>query len=391
MINKLTENVFSVGVKDPNLRVFDIIMQTENGTTYNSFLIKGSKKTALVEMVKDKFHSDHIQNLKSIIDINEIDYIVISHCEPDHSGSLEEFLKLCPNAKIIGSRAASNFLPNIINRDLDIQVVKDSDTISLGDITLEFIMAPFLHWPDTMFTRVIEDNLLITSDMFGCHYYSADTIYDDADNIPAQEYYFNVIMEPFSDYIKKTLKRISNIKIDIICPSHGPILKDPEKIINLYSKWIKNKGKLNNPKKIVIAYASAYGYTREIAETFKKEMISLGYAVNIFDLQYEKLEDVIAAVNDAEALMVGTPTFNRDALAPIWDLMTSLSAIKQRNMPGCAFGSYGWSGEGAMMLTSRMKLLGMKIIEPYKVRLKPSKDDIKGAVEYVKQFAELID
>lgn len=391
MTHKLTNNVYSVGVDDSTLRVFDIIMKTENGTTYNSYLIKGSKKTALVEMVKDGFQEEHIKNLKEVIDVTTIDYIVVSHCEPDHSGSLESFLELCPNAQVIGSRAASNFLPNIVNHDLDVKVVGDGDTLDLGDVTLEFIMAPFLHWPDTMFTYVKEDKVLITSDMFGCHYYNENTIFDDADDVlPAQDYYFNVIMEPFSDYAVKTLERISNTEIDMICPSHGPILKDPKKIIDQYTEWTKDVTKVNDPKKVAIVYVSAYGYTRKLAQTFEKELTDMGYVVKSMDAQHVELGEIIAEINDSDALMVGSPTFNRDALPPIWDVMTSLSAIKQRNMPGCAFGSYGWSGEGANMLTARMKSIGLKIIDPLRVRLKPSEQDIADAVTFAKQFAELI-
>ncbi len=392
MTTKLTENVFSVGVSDPNLRVFDVVMATESGTTYNSYLIKGSKKTALVEMVKEKFHKDHVRNLKEIIDVSTIDYIVISHCEPDHSGSLGLFLELCPNAQIIGSQATSNLLPNILNKELDIKVVKDNDTISLGNIELEFVMAPFLHWPDTMFTYVKQDKLLITSDVFGCHYYNENTIFDDFESglSEAQDYYYHVIMDPYRTYVQPMLDKIENFEIDMLCPAHGPIIKNPEGIINHYKEWIKDVGVKNNPRKAVITYASAYGYTRALAVTFEEELRNAGFEVASFDVQNVPVAEILKAIDKADALLFGSPTFTRDALPPIWDVLSRISAVAYRDKPACAFGSYGWSGESSINITVRLKQLGFKIIDPFRVRLKPSEEQIEEAREYIKGFIETI-
>ncbi|MCK5130279.1 MAG: FprA family A-type flavoprotein [Clostridiales bacterium] len=387
MNNKLTQNVYSVGVKDPELRVFDVVMHTDMGTTYNSYLIKGSEKTVLVEMVKDGFYDEHVKNIKELIDIAEIDYIVVSHCEPDHSGSLEKFLKLCPNVQIVGSRATSNFLPNIVNKELDIQVVGDGDTISLGDINIEFTMAPFLHWPDTIFTYVKEDRLLITSDVFGCHYYNAETIYDDVDDLfPAQDYYYKVIMEPYRPHVVSMLKKIEGLDIKLLCPAHGPIIKRPSEIVNHYKQWTKDVGKVNDPKKAVITYVSAYGYTRTLAGVFEREFKGAGYEVVSLDAQHVALGDILKEIDNADVVMFGSPTFNRDALEPIWNVMTSLSAVKYRNIPAAAFGSYGWSGEGSINLTARLKQLGFKITDPFRARLKPSDEEIGDATIYIKEF-----
>lgn len=391
MTYKLTEKVFSVGVSDPNLRVFDVIMATENGTTYNSFLIKGSEKTAIVEMVKERFHEEHVKNIKELVDIASVDYIVISHCEPDHSGSLAAFLELCPNAQVVGSQAAGNFIPNIINREIDVKVVKDHDTISLGDVELEFFTAPFLHWPDTMFTYVKGENLLITSDVFGCHYYNTNTIFDDGPGLlGAQDFYYHVIMHPYRTYVEPMLKKIENLEIDMICPAHGPIIKDTEAIIGHYKEWIKDVGAKNQPKKAVITYVSAYGYTRTLAKTFEEELKNAGFDVQSLDAQDVPAEKILEAIDKADALLFGSPTFTRDALPPIWDVLSRISAVAYRNKPACAFGSYGWSGEGSINITARLKQLGFKIIDPYRVRLKPSEEQIQEAREYIKGFMELV-
>lgn len=392
MTEKLSKNVTSVGVSDPNLRVFDVVMATESGTTYNSFLIKGSEKTALVEMVKEKFHDEHVKNIKEVVDVSSIDYIVISHCEPDHSGSLGAYLELCPNAQVVGSQAASNFLPNILNRDLDVKVVKDHDTLSLGDVELEFFTAAFLHWPDTIFTYVKEDKLLITSDVFGCHYNNENTIYDDGAGglLAAQDYYYHVIMNPYRTFVAPMLKKIADLEIDMICPAHGPFIKKPEAIINHYKQWTKNVGVKNDPKKAVITYASAYGYTRVLAQTFEEELKVAGFAVETFDVQDAEVDKILTAIDGADAVLFGSPTFTRDALPPVWDVLTRISAVAYRNKPACAFGSYGWSGEASINITSRLKELGFKIIDPYRVRFKPSEKEIEQAREYIKGFMEIV-
>ncbi len=393
MTTKLTKNVFSVGVSDPNLRVFDVVMETESGTTYNSFLIKGSEKTALVEMVKEKFHDEHVANLKELVDISSIDYIIVSHCEPDHSGSLGMFLELCPNAQVVGSNATGNFIPLIVNKDIDVKVVKDGDSISLGDIDLEFYMAPFLHWPDTMLTYVKQEKTLITSDVFGCHYYSEDTIYDtdESDGLKyAQDYYYHVIMHPYRTYVKPMLDKVEKLDIELICPAHGPMIKHVDEIIDHYKEWTKEVGVKNTPKKAAIIYVSAYGYTRTIANAFHEELKTLGFDSELLDAQNVSVDEALAAIDKADAILFGSPTFTRDALPPIWDILSRISAVAYRNKPACAFGSYGWSGEGSINITSRLKQLGFKIIDPFRVRLKPSDDEIAEAREYLKGFVETI-
>ncbi len=393
MTTQLTKNVFSVGVSDPNLRVFDVVMATESGTTYNSFLIKGSEKTAVVEMVKEKFHDDHIANLKELVDLSTIDYVIISHCEPDHSGSLGKFLELCPNAQVIGSNATSNFIPQILNDDIKVKAVKDGDTISLGDIDLEFYMAPFLHWPDTMLTYVKQDKALITSDVFGCHYYCEDTIYDADESKGlkyAQDYYYHVIMHPYRTYVKPMLDKVEKLDVELICPAHGPFIKHVDEIISHYKEWTKDVGIKNDPKKAAIIYVSAYGYTRALANTFNDELKKLGFDVELLDAQNVSIDEALAAIDKADAVIFGSPTFTRDALPPIWDILSRISAVAYRNKPACAFGSYGWSGEGSMNITARLKQLGFKIIDPYRIRLKPSDEEIEAARDYIKDFAATI-
>ena len=196
MVHNITDKIYYVGVKNPDLKIFDVIMHTKYGTSYNAYVVKGSEKTALVEMVKDGYNKEHMDYVKEIVALESIDYIVMSHTEPDHSGSLEEYLSINPNATVVATHSACNFLKAIVNKEFKHQVVKEGDTIDLGGVSLEFIMAPNLHWPDTMFTYVKEEKALITGDMFGCHFAGKD-IYDEdfsPELIDAQKYYFDVII-----------------------------------------------------------------------------------------------------------------------------------------------------------------------------------------------------
>ena len=200
---EVKNNIYWVGALDPNLRVFDIIMYTPYGTTYNSYVVKGSNKTAVFETVKAQFFDQYLERLNSLgVNPSEIDYIVVDHTEPDHAGSVSKLLKLAPNAKVVGSKIAIDFLKDIVNEDFEHIVVNHGDTLSLGNKTLEFISAPFLHWPDSMYTYIPEDKALITCDSFGSHY-SCEEVFNDL--VPKEEkiiwMLLDTIMIVFLDHI----------------------------------------------------------------------------------------------------------------------------------------------------------------------------------------------
>ena len=198
---ELKKNLYWTGIKDKDLRVFDIIMETEFGTTYNSYLIKGSEKKALFETAKFKFFDTYLAELKQLVDINKIDYIIVDHTEPDHAGSVEKLIEMNPNIKIVGTAVAISFLKNIVNRDFYSIPVKENDTLSLGDKTLHFMILPNLHWPDTMYTYVEEDKVLVTCDSFGSHYtfdgVLRSQVTDEEGYMTALKYYFDNIIGPF--------------------------------------------------------------------------------------------------------------------------------------------------------------------------------------------------
>ncbi|MCT4618518.1 MAG: FAD-dependent oxidoreductase [Marinisporobacter sp.] len=385
---KLNKDIHWIGSLDPNLRVFDIIMHTEFGTSYNSYIVKGSEKTALIETVKVKFLDEFLEKIKEVTPIESIDYIIVNHTEPDHVGSVEKLLTLAPHAKVVGSATAITFLKEIANKNFDSIIISPKETLSLGNKTLKFINAPFLHWPDSIYTYVEEDHTLFTCDSFGAHY-SFDPVLNEKitnteDYHKALRYYYDMIMGPFKPYVLKAIDQIKDLKIDMICPGHGPVLNhEPKKIIDIYKEWSTENNP--NPKKtIIIPYVSAYGYTEEIAKKITEGIKQAGdIDVFLYDMVYTDPSEVLSKIYWADGLLFGSPTINGDALKPIWDLLTSLSPIVHGGKVVSAFGSYGWSGEGVPNIVARLKTLRMKVFEKgLKIRFKPSENNLKDALSF---------
>ena len=388
---KIKEGVYWVGVKDPKLRIFDVIMQAESGTTYNSYLILGSEKNALIDTVKEGFREEFFEKIKKIIPFEKIDYIILNHLEPDHSGALPYLLEKT-NAKIVVSKNAQMILKELVHKDVNPILVGDGDKISLGNKTLEFIHAPFLHWPDTMFTYSQEDAILFPCDFLGCHYCD-DAIFNDETLYFSYSFkhYFFTIMRPFKEYSLQAIKKIENKKIEIIAPSHGPILrKDPWKYIELYREWSTPKKK--EYKKALIFYASPYGGTGLMAKNLARGLMDSGVQTEIFDLSGTSIdESIVDMIEESDALIVGSSTINGDAIKPVWTLLSSLATLNLKNKIGFAFGTYAWSGEASKLIESRMKDLKMKVPLPYiRSQMIPTEEDLRNSYETGKKLAEII-
>lgn len=384
---EIKKNLFWTGVKDSKLRVFDIIMETEFGTTYNSYILKGSEKTALIETAKFKFYDEYLEEIKQLVDISEIDYIIMDHTEPDHAGSAEHLIALNPNIKIVGTAVAIGFLKNIVNRDFYSIAVKDNDTLSLGDKTLRFINAPNLHWPDTMYTYVEEDHVLFTCDSFGSHYSFEGELLSEVTDLEgynrAEKYYFDNIIGPFKPYMLKALEKIENLPLDMICTGHGPVLDCRiEELLEIYKNWstVINP---NQKKTVIIPYVSAYGYTEELSGEIARGIMESGdIDVRSYDMVLSDQGKVLEEIGYADGILFGTPTIVGEALKPIWDLTTSIFAVTHGGKLASAFGSYGWSGEGVNHILERLKQLRMKVVDGFKVKFKPGKNDLIEAYEY---------
>lgn len=364
----VTKDVRWIGVLDYDIKTFDIVMHTDFGTTYNSYFINAEKK-ALIEVAKEKFSENYLRKLKSVTDPSEIQYIVLDHTEPDHSGSLKLLLDLAPSAVVVGSGNAIRYLEDIVNKPFKSLVVKDGDTLDLGNKTLKFLSAPNLHWPDSMLTYLIEDKVLFTCDIFGAHYCTQEMFSDFGENYTqAFNYYFNIIMKPFSRFMLKAIEKILPLKIEFICPGHGPMHKEyipmaiglSQKYSEDYLKIVNDENRMN----ILIAYVSAYGYTKEAANFIAEGILETeGVTVDITDIENISLEELETKIISADGILVGSPTINQNTLLPVYKLFALINPLRDKGKLAGAFGSFGWSGESPNIILENLRLLKLKIFE----------------------------
>ncbi|MDR0851588.1 MAG: FprA family A-type flavoprotein [Clostridiales Family XIII bacterium] len=389
---KIADDFYWVGNLDPDLRVFDIVMRTEFGTTYNSYILKGTEKTVIFEAAKERFFDEYLEKISEIVPFECIDALIVDHTEPDHSGTIERMLDLRPELEIIGTAGAINFLKEITNREFTNTVVKAGDTLSLGDKTLQFIPAPNLHWPDTMFTYIPEIKTLVTCDCFGSHYsdenITNDSIASYENYMKATLYYFDNIIGPFKGDVLNALEKIKNLEIDVIAVGHGPVIvQNPQEILNLYRSWsvVRNP---NTKKTIIIPYVSAYGYTKMIADSIEAGIHSAGdFVVKQYDMIYADPDEVLREIGFADGFLLGTPTIVGEALPPIWNIATALNARLHGGKFASAFGSYGWSGEGVPHIVQRLKQVGLNVFgDGLKIRFKPSEKQLSLAYGFGEAF-----
>lgn len=384
----VADGVYWVGVLNPDLRVFDIIMRTAHGTTYNSYLVRG-QKTAIIDAVKHGFEDEFLGRIRALVEPQDIDYIVINHTEPDHSGALAHLLDEAPQARLVVSRTCEHFVRHTLNRDIPLEKVGDGDRLDLGGKTLRFVSAPFLHWPDTMFTYLEEDRILFPCDVLGAHFCDARLFDDQVDDFIGEwRYYYNVIMRPFKDKMLEALDKIQGWPIAIVAPSHGSILRtNPQRYIDLYRAW--SQAPVHGPgRRIVVAYVSAYGNTRQMAEAIAAGAQETGAQVLLVDAEKESAASLLDEIEAADALIVGSSTIAGDAVKPIWDLLNSLTTLRLKGKVGAVFGSYGWSGEAIPMLEERLRSLRFKLPEkPAKAILVPTAEDLAACRDLGRRIA----
>lgn len=390
----LTEDVKWIGILDYDIKTFDIVMTTEFGTTYNSYFINAGKK-ALIEVAKEKFSETYMNKLRKVTDPSELKYIILDHTEPDHSGSLGMLLDFAPSAIVVGSGNAIRYLEDILNKPFNSLVVKDGDTLDLGNRTLKFISAPNLHWPDSIYTYLVEDKILFTCDSFGAHYcdYGMFSDIESPDYRSAYKYYYDVILRPYSRFMVKAIEKIRDLDIKLICPGHGPVhagnhrdvVRLSEDYAEEYLKLTESKSK----KKILIAFVSAYGYTRQAAGHISRGLHETGdFDVELVDLETIPPDELESMLITSDALLVGSPTINQNTLLPVYKLFALINPIRDKGKMAGTFGSYGWSGEAPEMIAATLRNLKLNVFEETaRFKFAPANEKKETLTEFGRKFA----
>ncbi len=391
----LSSRLFWIGALDPQLRSFDIILKTANGTSYNAYLVRGSAGVAVIDTVKEAFADDFFARLESVAEYREIKVIVLNHLEPDHTGALPELMRRAPQAQLFISHKAQSMLKGLLKQEsLSFTPVLTGDSVSLGDRSLQFLHTPFLHWPDTQCTYVPEEHTLFSGDVFGCHFCD-NRLFNDlvGDFRFSFEYYYAHIMRPFKQYVLSALQLIEPLPLQLIAPAHGPILRDrPDRYIHRYrqlSSPALHSEISPHQKSLLIFYISSYGNTRRMAEAIYQGATRVeDVRVSLYDLEGGEVGPFVDLIEESDGLVLGTPTINGDAVKPIWDLLSSLTVVNLKAKLGGVFGSYGWTGEGVRLVEDRLRGLKLRVPIPgIRVKLIPTDQEIQDCEQFGLELA----
>ena len=391
----VTPDVTWVGVQDRELKVFDIVMETRYGSTYNAYCIHAEKKT-LIETVKGTFWNEYQNKLQQVCDLSEIEYIVLNHTEPDHSGALPFLLKKAPQATVVGSGQALSYLSEMMDTPFKSLKVQDGDTLDLGNKTLRFIAAPNLHWPDTMFTWLEEDKVLFTCDAFGAHFCFDNPLDEEAEDYDeAFMYYFDVILKPFSKFMLRAIEKIKDLPIEAICNGHGPILrkrwKERVEQSHRMAKEYLTLTEAQHIREVLVLYVSAYGYTRQQALAIEQGLTRHpNLKCTLLDVEHILSGDLESALTRTDGILIGSPTINQNTLLPIYKVFAHINPVRDRLKPAGSFGSFGWSGEASQIIHANLKALKLKTLDPLAAKFVPNGKKLEEFIDYGYRFGQML-
>ncbi len=377
-VRKVRENIYSIGAIDWDRRLFDELIPLPKGTTYNAYLIKGSEKTALLDTVDPPMEGELLTNLKKL-NIDRIDYVISHHAEQDHSGTISKILEIYPEAKLVTDDKCKSMLMDLhLIPEERFKVIKDKETLSLGDKTLEFILTPWVHWPETMVTYLKEDKILFSCDFFGSHYASSELFVTDETKVleDAKRYYAEIMM-PFRAQIKRNLEKLEGYEIDMIAPSHGPIYDKPNIIINAYKDWTSLKVK----NEVVIAYVSMHGSTKKMVNYLVDALIDKGIKVTPYNLIETDIGELAMSLVDAATLVLGTPTVLVGPHPGAVYAAVLANALKPKTKNIGIIGSYGWGGKAVDTLKTLIPNLKADILGPVLSKGYPQDEDYKALLK----------
>ena len=370
-IKSIVNNVCNIGADHWDRKIFDNLIPLPDGTSYNAYLIKGTEKIALIDTVDpEKFYELEYNLKKSKID--KIDYIIANHAEQDHSGSIPLVLNIYPNAKVVTNEKCKGFLMDLLHiKDGNFIVVKDGEILGLGGKTLEFILTPWVHWPETMVTYLKEDKILFSCDFFGSHIATSNTfVEDELKTILDAKRYYAEIMMPFRTIVKKNIEKLEKFEINMIAPSHGSVYDKPELIINAYKGWVSD----NVKNDVVIPYISMHGSTKKMVEYLTDALIEKGVNVKQYNLANTDIGQIAMSLVDASTVIIGTPTVLGGAHPAAAYAAFLTNALRPKIKYLSIIGSYGWGGKMIEQLVATVPNIKAEIIEPVLVKGYPDEN-----------------
>ncbi|MEA3476529.1 MAG: FprA family A-type flavoprotein [Candidatus Cloacimonadota bacterium] len=384
-VRKVKSEIFSVGAIDWDRRVFDELIPLPDGTSYNSYLINGSEKIVLIDTVDPYKENILIENLQKL-NVKNIDYIVANHAEQDHSGTIPKILELYPNAKVVTNQKCKNMLIDLLTiSEEKFIVINDGDTISLGNKTLKFILAPWVHWPETMLTYLIEDKILFTCDFFGSHLAVSDLFVKDIEKVyeSAKRYYAEIMM-PFRNNIKKHIEKISNLDIETVAPSHGPIYDKPEFIIDAYKDWISDDVK----NEVIIPYVSMHGSVEKMVNYLVNSLIEKGITVKPFNLTKTDIGELAISLVDAATIVIASPTVLVGPHPAIVSATYLANALRPKTKFASIIGSYSWGGRMVEQITGMLSNLKVELLSTVLVKGYPKEEAFKSLEKLADEISE---
>lgn len=384
-IQKVMQNVFSIGIKEWDRRLFDELIPLPDGTTYNSYLVEGSDKTALIDTVDP-------ENLNTLFDnltnhgVSKIDYIIANHAEQDHSGGIPAVLSKYPESKVVTNEKCKKILIDLLQiPDDKFMVIKDEETLSLGDKTLKFFLTPWVHWPETMVTYLKEERILFSCDFLGSHYVSSELfVKDEAKVYNSAKRYYAEIMMPFRRNIIKHLEKLEDIEIDMIAPSHGQIYDNPKLILDAYKDWTSD----NVKNEVVIPYVSMHGSTQRMVEYLVSALIKRGVKVKPFNLTVTDIGELAIELVDAATIVIGSPTVLAGPHPSVASAAFLANMIKPKARFATIIGSYGWAGKMVERIAGMIGNLKVEILPPVMVKGFPEENDFHALDDLADEILE---
>ena len=372
---EIKKDIYWTGFIDWDRRLFDSLIPTPHGTTYNSYLVKGSEKTMLID-TSDFGKENNLLDAIEMAGVKKIDYIVSNHAEQDHSGSLPKIIEKYPDAKIVTNAKCKELIESfLLIPEEKFIVITDNDEISLGNKTVQFMIAPWVHWPDTMFSYLKEDKILFSCDFLGSHYATSELFVSDEREVylSAKRYYAEIMM-PFRTMIKKHLERIDKLDIDIIAPSHGPLYNKPSFIIEAYKDWSGDSVK----NQVVIPYVSMHGSTKAMVDHLSQALSNKGIEVKLFNLEIADAGELLMSLVDAATIVVGASTMLVGPHPLAYYATYVVNAVRPKTKFVSIIGSYGWGGKTVEDLKNLITNIKVELIEPVYIKGYPKEADFKS-------------